>query len=321
MSYKHLNLEQREIIAYKRNVEKLTLDKIASSLNISKSTISRELKRNSIHQQDSMWKVNSTYIPKCANDLYLKRRAKSVKRKLSMENKNIIKNLLKKDYSPEQISGVNKKKNRAFPSSRTIYNYIYDGKITIPKNYRLKLKKRANQRNTKIKNKLLYCNTIHERPIKINMNKSYGHWEIDLIESAGNGGYIITFVERLTRFFITEYIASKYANNVNRFIRKVATNHIIKSITTDNGSEFNQLYKFTFSSNIKIYYTDPGSPYQKGLVEETNKLLREYIAKNKEFNYTIIRPLKVYTEKINFRPKKVLNFLSPNFTFNQLNVV
>ena len=229
--------------------------------------------------------------------------------------------LLKKDYSPEQISGVNKKRNREFPSSRTIYNYIYDGKIVVPIKYRLKIKKRANRRNSKIKNKLLFCSTIHERPKKININKTCGHWEIDLIESAGKGGYIITFVERLTRYFIAEYIDSKHASNINKFIRKMNKIHIIKSITTDNGSEFNSLYKFTLSNNIKIYYTDPGAPYQKGLVEETNKLLREYITKNKEFNQTIIRPLKVYSEKINSRPKKVLNFLSPKSAFNQLNVV
>lgn len=318
MLYHHLNLKEREIIGYMRNVEKETIEVIAKSIGVSKSTVSRELARNSVDQRDSMWGIKKKYIPKCANDFAIGRRLKIQKYKLTTENRSIISNGLSKDYSPEQISGVNKKLNTNFPSSRTIYNYIYAGEIIVPKKYRLKIKKRANSRNSPVKNKLLYCNSIHERPIKINDNKSYGHWEIDLIDSAGKGGYIITFVERLSRYVITQYIETKQIVNIHKFLNKMIKLYSVKSITTDNGSEFHRLYKFTFSSHIKIYYTDPGAPYQKGLVEETNKLIREYIFKNKEFTNTIIRPLNIFTQKINSRPKKVLNFLTPEFTFNQL---
>lgn len=321
MSYHHLNLQEREIIGYMRNIEKATMQSIATFLHVSKSTISRELNRNSVDQRDSMWLISKKYIPSCANDFAKRRRIDCVKTKLTQENLNIIKNGLLKDHSPEQISGVQTKINSSFPTSRTIYNYIYDGKVQLPKNFRLKLKKRDNKRNSPIKNKILYCKTIHERPEYITKNHSFGHWEIDLIESAGNGGYIITFVERLTRFIETQYIDTKHAININKFIKKMKKKYKVNSITTDNGSEFHKLYKFTFFDNIRVYYTDPGAPYQKGLVEETNKLIREYIPKFKVFDKTITRPLKVFTQKINSRPKKVLNFLSPQFTFNELSVI
>ncbi|MGL5020755.1 MAG: IS30 family transposase [Mycoplasmatales bacterium] len=123
--------------------------------------------------------------------------------------------------------------------------------------------------------------------------------ELDLVESAGNGGYFISFVERVTDFTITQNIPTKKAKHVTEFIKKVIKSNKVKSITTDNGSEFHKLYIFTIRNKIKIYYTDPGTPHQKGLVEYTNKLIREYIFKNKVFDNNIIRPLKVYTKIIN----------------------
>lgn len=302
-------------------MKKLLWNLIANFLYVSKSTISRELSRNSIEQRDSMWRISKKYIPTCANDLAQQRRIDCTKTKLTQENLIIIDVGLLKDYIPEQIASLQNKTNPNFPTCRTIYNYIYDDKVRIPKNFRLKLRKRDNKLNSTVENKILYCNTIHERPHYIDQNHSLGHGEIDLTESAGNGGYIITFVERITRFIKTQYINTKHANNINKFIRKMTQKHQINSITTDNGSEFHRLYKFTLLGNMKIYYTDPGAPYQKGLVEETNKLIREYIPKFKVFDQTIIRPLKVFTQKINSRPKKVLNYLSPEFTFKELSVI
>ncbi|MGL5020885.1 MAG: IS30 family transposase, partial [Mycoplasmatales bacterium] len=309
MMYNHLNLEQRNIIAYMRNIENRTIQYIANSIGVHKSTVSREIKRNSIVQRDTYWNYNTFYIPQVAVDLYLTRRAKKAKEKLTREYINIIKRHLKKDYSPEQISGFERMLNKNFPSFRTIYNYIYDNEIKIPKRYRLKLKKRSQAKNSPVKNKELFCHSVHERPEKINSRRHFGCWELDLVESAGNGGYLISFVERVTDFTITQYIPTKKAKHVNEFIKKIIKSNKVKSITTDNGSEFHQLYIFTIRNKIQIYYTDPGAPHQKGLVEYTNKLIREYIFKNKVFDNNIIRPLKVYTKIINSRPKKRNNFL------------
>lgn len=312
-NYKHFTSSDRDIISIEL-AKGTSKQKIADILNVHVSSIYREIKRNSVTQRNSHFEYYNTYLSSSAHNLYFQRRKNnSNSSKFTEDVKHIIEIGLKQDLSFSTICDIRHKTDKSFPSARTLYNYFKRSWIKTPKNYRLKLNKRKVA--TRVQSKLKEVNTKHisQRPRYVTNHKHFGHWELDLIESAGGGGYIISFIECMTEFAITQYIDTKEAGIINKFLKKVMKQYPVYSITTDNGTEFNNLYKLkTATNHLEIYYTDPASPWQKGLVEYFNKLMREYIPKNSIFTKTSARKIAYYTDKINNRPWKILNYNTPN---------
>lgn len=311
-TYHHLSSHQRDIISIE--LSKGTSKKnIASLIGTHISTVYRELNRNCVTQRDKFYNYHEVYFPSSAHSLYLSRkRNNSNSSKFSKDVKFIIEQGLHKQLSFESICNIRHKFDKSFPCTRSLYNYRKLSLITIPKNYRLKLKKRksASRKQSYLKD----ANTKHisSRSHFINTKRRFGHWELDLIESASDGGYIISFIERMSKFSLTKYIDSKHSDNIINFLKHVMKKYPVYSITTDNGSEFNRLYELKTSTNyLEVYYTDPAAPYQKGLVEYFNKLLREFIHKNKKFDKKSIRKIQHYTNHINSREMKILNYSTP----------
>ncbi|GIX42342.1 MAG: hypothetical protein KatS3mg129_2075 [Leptospiraceae bacterium] len=146
-----------------------------------------------------------------------------------------------------------------------------------------------------------------------------GHWEGDTIEGKKGSGYVFTFVEKLSRYTIMLYVSSKKLKETKeKVLRKF--NSIPKekllSITYDNGIEMlhNGLYKIIQEiKNIRVYFTDPGKPYQRGLNENTNGLIRQYLPKGIDFRKTenldkIIQDVEI---KLNHRARKCLQYQTP----------
>ena len=293
---------------------------IATQIRCSISTISREIKRNSINLREHDYTFTIRYLGSTAHTKYLDRRKNNENSsKFTKDVKHIIEKSLSEDLSFNAISKIRRKLSTDFPCTRTLYNYFKRGIIKIPKNYRLKLRKKKHAKREQSKAKKENTKTIHQRPKYIGEKKHFGHWELDLIESAGDGGYIISFVEIVSRFALTHYIEHKTTDNVNKFLTKIMKEHIVYSITTDNGSEFHKLYELKSAENyLEIYYTDPSSPWQKGLVENFNKLIREYIKKKDIITSKTKRKIKYSTDKINYRPKNILNFNTPLTVYNTL---
>ena len=314
MTYNHLTALDRDIISIELSKETSKKD-IAELLCVHISTIYREIKRNVPEENKATIKYSATYYSSTAHTLYLKRKHDNVNAsKFTADIKYIIEDGLKQQFSLETICGIRHKTDNKFPCYRTLYNYIKSGFIKLPKNYRLKLKKKKAAKKSQSFAKDANTKSIDQRPNYINNNKYFGHWELDLIDSAGNGGYIISFKERLTRYTLTCYIPTKCSKHVNKQLRKWFKKYPVYSITTDNGAEFNSLYKLKTATNkLEIYYAHPGSPHEKGAVEEFNKLLREFIKKKSTFNHKSIRRIKYYTNHINNRPMKVMNYVSPKF--------
>lgn len=314
MKYKQLSLNQRSQIQYYLSMN-LSHLKIATLLGVSNSTISREISRNSITQRRSSDdKYITKYNANTANNMYINRRSKN-RVKFTDELLSLLKIEFKEYNSITSIVGKFRKVNPNFPSATTLYYWINIGILNLPKSYINAYKLKRNNRKGKSQSIARDDNTltIHNRPSSISTRKKFGHWELDLIESAGNGGYIISFIERSTRFTITKYISHKTISNVNSFIYKVMKSYNVNSITTDNGSEFLGLYKLKrFNKQLEIYYCDPGAPYQKGQVEWFNKQLRRFIKKNTTFTNTSIRRISYYTKIVNNQVLNVLNFNSPS---------
>ncbi len=160
--------------------------------------------------------------------------------------------------------------------------------------------------------------SIHQRPVEVEGRREFGHFEMDLIQNGKD--FILTITERMSRFLIMEKLPNgKNADDVaNAAIRllKPYKKHL-KSITTDNGGEFAKHKLISKKLKTPVFFTDPYSSWQKGTVENTNKLIRQYIPKSMNIRHLSRNKLLVIQNMLNYRPRKVLFFNFPaNIFYN-----
>jgi len=312
----HITKEQRyEIKAYLKCNK--TKEFIAKSLNVDKSTIYRELKRNS--------RKTGKYNPDFAEELYQERKERfRRKRKFTQAVKKFIdKYIIEQQWSPEQILGYCNANNISMVSHERIYQYVREDKLKggeLHKHMRHKLKHRkrpVGENRIPIKNRI----SIDERPTEIDENKTFGHWEMDTIVGPNNKGAILTITERTTNFFMMKKLPSgKNAKQLADILIKILLPYkkYVHSITTDNGTEFAKHEYISKKLDTDIYFAHPYSSWEKGLIEYTNKLIRQYIKKKSDINSYDNEYIKTVQIKINKRPRKKLKYRSPTDIFYNL---
>ena len=304
----HLTREQRYAISAMHK-QGCTQTKIARAIGKDKSVISRELKRNA--------NLKGKYSFTSAQEMAEVRKERMKKpRKLHPWLKRQIIELIEQDWSPEQIEGRLKLENKPFVSHETIYKIIRKDKIdggTLYKHtrHRLKHRKRPVGQKIVIKNRI----TIDQRPEIINEKRRVGDWEIDTI--VGEGA-ILTLVERKTAFMMMAKL--KHGKNAKKLTEVVVKSlcayiNYVHSITADNGNEFADHLTISKKLNAKFFFTHPYSSWEKGLIENTNKLIRQYIPKGTNLNQLNEQQIKHIQHKINNRPRKNPNFYSPKEIF------
>lgn len=156
--------------------------------------------------------------------------------------------------------------------------------------------------------------SIHDRPQEVNDRIIPGHWEGDLI-CGTQKSYIATLVERSSRYTLLVKLTGNDTHAVvsaitQKFIE--LPQQLKKSLTWDRGMELAQHKLFTIDTDIKVYFCDPKSPWQKGTNENTNKLLHQYMPKKTDLSVYSQEQLDMMAEELNDRPRKTLNFLSPS---------
>jgi len=310
--YKHISKEQRYQISVLIKVgHKVSF--IAKQLNLHRSTVYRELKRNS--------RPRGSYDANYANQYAEIRKERfALARKLNGEMISFIKNKLEKDqWSPEQIKGHCIRKNIPMVSHERIYQFIYDdmakgGSLdkhlrTGNKKYKKRYGKHKNRRII-IRNKV----SIDERPSVINNKERFGDWEIDTIVGKNHKGAIVTIAERKSNFILMRKLKSKNAKDLaKQTIRLLAPyKDLVHSITSDNGTEFAEHEYIAKKLDAKFYFANPYSSWQRGLNEYSNKLIRQYIPKKSDFNNFSNKYISEINLKLNNRPRKLLNFNTPN---------
>jgi IS30 family transposase len=229
------------------------------------------------------------------------------------------------DWSPEQISGWLKRTYNKSPEMQVSHETIYKT-LFIPcregfdmealTHLRSKRKLRHGKRSTKkgIYKGIIDAKTIHERPIEIEGKTTLGHWEGDLI-SGSNNSHIATLVDRKSRYTVVVQVNGRDTKNVvDALIRKFNTfpANLKKSLTWDRGMELADHKRFTNDTNTDVYFCDPGSPWQRGTNENTNRLLRQYFPKKTELRGFDQDYLDKIADKLNTRPRRVLTFLTPS---------
>ena len=309
--YKQLTSEQRytiSVLLQNRTKQK----EIAKAINVSPSTVSREIRRNSGVRGRYNWETAQ------ANAVQTKRRKPgnhSIDKDVMEEAKHL---LVTEQWSPEQISGVLAKDGK-YISHETIYRMIRKDKAeggTLYKHCRHKLKRRARPvggRRISIPNRT----SISERPAEVD-GKRFGDFEMDTIVGRGNHGAIVTLIERSTSMlFMRKLKKGKNAKELARTVIHLLSpfKEHVKSITTDNGTEFACHEMIGKSLGVTICFADPYASWQKGTIENANGLIRQYVPKTETFEHVSHQQITRYSKKINVRPRKKLEFKTPHECF------
>jgi transposase, IS30 family len=307
----HLTPEQRYAISvmHKQGCSQIM---IARTIGKDKSVVSRELKRNA--------NLKGKYSFEYAQDMAELRKERMKKpRKLLPELKRKIIAMIHDDYSPQQIKGRLAIKNEDFVSHETIYKIIRQDKLqggTLYEHtrHRLKHRKRPVGKKIAIKNRV----SIDQRPEVVNLKKRFGDWEIDTIVGVNNKGAIVTMVERQTAFMMMEKLEhGKSAKELTKTVVQLLTAYInsVHTITGDNGTEFADHQTIAKKLKTSFFFTHPYAAWEKGLIENTNKLIRQYISKKTNLEQLNQQQIKQIQHKLNNRPRAKLNFYSPKELF------
>ena len=310
--YQQLSREQRYAIYLGLQAE-MTKTAIARQIECSISTVCREIKRNTNR--------HGHYLYKDAHEDAMMRRERSVSNRKIPQYvvKQAIKLLLEEDWSPKQISGKLALEGIHISHERIYQEIRKDQTGELKKHCRHKMKYRHHTyHKTKTAGKSLIPDrvSIHERPIEAD-GKRFGDWEMDLVIGKEQESAVLTIIERSTNMFFQSKIASKQPNIVAQAAYRLLLPYKEKvyTITTDNGLEFKEHKWLAEKLKTTVYFTDTYSSWQKGAVENANKLFRQYCPKGTDFNLMEQAELDAIQAKINRRPREKLNFSSPKVEF------
>jgi transposase, IS30 family len=331
--YEHLKPEERGKIAalLMRNEPKSA---IARALGRSVSTISRELGRNGYREAGVVVlgrPPQQGYDPVRAGQRAqrLRRRPRRL-RKLRKGQPlwRRVQRLLKRRWSPQQIAG---KLRGDYPqhgdrqvSHQTIYNAIYAmprGHLRREMTRWLRQKRAARRRSDgspERRGKLADLPSIHTRPEEAEERQVPGHWEGDLIRGAYNRSAVGTLVDRSTLFVLLVRMKGATADDAlegySRAFNALPTAWR-KTLTYDQGKEMVRHRELTQRTGIQVYFADPHSPWQRGINENINGLLREYLPKGEDLSVYSQRQLNRIAHSLNTRPRKTLGYRAPMEVF------
>jgi len=316
MCYKHLTQEERYHIAALKKAN-FNQKFIANELNVSESTISRELNRNSSSQKKSYSAINAHKVS-VTRRMYASRKSNL---KMDIKLKNIIKKYIIDDWSPEQISKRLQEVNIANISYVRIYQFVEqdkqeDGNLYTHLRFHHTGHRRAKY-GSKSKGKIKGRTSISQRDKIVDDKSRIGDWEIDTIVGANQKGAITTIVERATSLVRISIPTTKKAieieNETIRILKPLKDR--IYTITSDNGLEFANHKNISKALDYKHYFCHPYSSWERGLNEYTNGLIRQYIPKGTSFENITPEYIKMIEDKLNNRPRKALNWKTPNEVF------
>ena len=308
MAYNHLTEVERYHIQWYL-AHDFSLRKIAIALERNVSTISREIARCKAAGFVCYFADYKNKIEKVS-----KREAYKLKGKLLKT----VKFLLKKKFSPEQISGWLAVKKGIKISHTAIYNWIYH-KAEDKEIYKKELRfvSRNRQKNKRGKVHIPFRVGIEQREDKAKLTQQIGNLECDTILGKGNKSAVLTMVDMLSKFvFVCQVNGIKAKSTEEAVIDclKGVKNHI-RTLTMDNGREFCNHLVFGKVLGAKTYFTNPHSPWEKGLIENTNLLIRQYFPKGTDFNLISDDELKSVQDELNNRPRKSLGWQTPKEVF------
>ena len=318
-----LTLAEREEIS-RGLVAGLSIRSIAAMLKRAVSTISREIKRNGGTRLYRAVKADKRAWAEAL-------RPKPCKLVLDTKLRKAVIVKLERHWSPQQIAGWLK---RTYPecedmhiSHETLYKSLYiqargalkkELLLYLRSQRRVRRSRYAKQKSDK-RGQIKDAISISERPAEVKDRAVPGHWEGDLI-AGSNWSFIATLVERHSRYVMLVKVPNKETLTVvNALIKhsKKLPAELYKSLTWDRGKELADHKRFTLKTNIDVYFCDPQSPWQRGSNENTNRLLRQYFPKGTDLSIHSQAKLNAVARQLNERPRKTLEYETPDERFGQ----
>ena len=317
MNYRQLHAEERSALAALRRVG-LSKAEIARALGRHRSTVGRELKRNAAPHDG--W-----YRAKRAQQRAHARRYRSRRNsQFGRAERARVEELLKEQWSPEQVSGHLARSGEVLISHETIYRHVWrdlQAGGTLHAHLRCARKqcrKRYGRHDSR--GRLAGKRMIGERPVVVERRKRIGNWEIDTVrgESLGESSdCILTLVERKTGYVLIGKMKARTAAESNRALLELLARHPgrVKTITADNGTEFHWYGQIEAVSPVKFYFATPHHSWERGTNENTNGLIRQYLPKGKTMRGVRQSKCDLIADKLNNRPRKRHGYKTPNQCF------
>ena len=292
---------------------KMKRSEIARAIGVHRSTITRELRRN----ESGRWKYNPSRACRMARERHEGKR----KHRINAMVWTMVEKLLGLGWSPEQISERLKIEGLRSVAHETIYRHIYQNKqaggdLYIYLRRRHKYRKRINK----------YCSRkgwdtrrpISERPAIVDERSRIGDWEADTIIGRERKGGILSLVERRSRYCLLKKIPTKSAQTVAEALcdQLLPVKDKVLTITSDNGIEFTRHQTIAKALDADFFFADPYSSWQRGTVENTNGLVRQYFPKKSDLRLLSETEIQFVNDRLNNRPRKILGFRTPSEVFN-----
>ncbi len=310
--YRQLTFEDRIYIEVWQ-WERKSLRYMASRLGVHASTISRELRRGRTNKNYSWcWGYRADLGEQHRRLLaYKKGRHTKIVGGLAT----LVTELIKRDWSPEQISGRLKLECKIKVSHETIYSFIKANKVSGGDLYKhLRWSRRRRKKRFYVPRQradIVARRHISTRPEEINKRKRFGDWERDLMFAQSRREALLTFVERQTLLTVIKRVKSKSPREIAAKTIEAMSHQVCKSITNDNGFEFREHIYESKTLGAEIYFTNPYSSWEKGTCENTNGLIRQYLPKNETMKEVTDETIKKIEKLLNTRPRKKLGFQTP----------
>jgi len=304
-TYKQLTQEQRYQI-YVLLKTGQTQTQIAAMIGVHKSTLSRELSRN---------RGQRGYRAKQAHQKALSRRKKAVAR-IGPETWAVVEDKLRQDWSPEQISGWLKSRQGITISHEWIYQYVLADKRAggdLHRHLRCQKKRRKRYGSYDRRGQMPNRVSIDERPAVVDRRERLGDWEADTIFGKGRRQAIVTLTERKSRLALLYKVEQRKADQVGEAIVELLQPVVddVHTVTLDNGKEFAEHERLAKVLEADFYFAHPYAAWERGTNENMNGLIRQYIPKNRDLSTVTSQELVMIMRRLNHRPRKCLDFMSP----------
>jgi transposase, IS30 family len=319
MTYRQLSTEERYMLAPLRK-QGYNQAEIARCLGRHRSTVCRELRRNSTH-------ADGRYRAITAQERTNGRRCRSRRnRRFSAADFALIDELLCRQWSPEQIAGRLRSEGRLLISHETIYRHVWRDKKaggllhTHLRGARKRRRKRYGAYDSR--GRLAGKRMISERPPGVEARREIGHWEADTVMGTGSRDCVLTLVERRTGLVLIGKLVDRTAEGLSRRAINLMSRHgaRFETVTADNGTEFHSYGRIEQGTGAVFYFARPYHSWERGSNENANGLLRQYLPKGTSMAGLTQYQCNAIARKLNTRPRKRLGYRTPLECFNESSV-
>ena len=313
-TYTRLTEEERYQI-YEGVTEKRSHREIATLMNRHHSTVSNEVKRNTGLRG---------YRPKQAQEkAHQRHKNKRRYRKLTADVQSLIAENIKHEWSPDQVQGRLRSEGLTMVCATSIYGFIQQDKASGGDLYKHLRRRKPYKKRTgspDARGQIIGRISIDDRPSIVDEKVRIGDWEADTVIGKGHKGVLVTLAERVSKKTLIAHVPSKHAEVVKDAIIKLLEPEkgCLHTITFDNGKEFAFHAQITTALDADSYFAHPYHSWERGLNENHNGLIRQYLPKGMELDKVTAEDITFIQNRLNNRPRKLLSYKTPNEVYDAM---